>query len=115
MTRATVRSVEASEVPTRGSVPAQVGIQPARVRDIELGRAESWEAECLRDGIIRFGFDTADSQRFESCRAGPWADLKRLVEAQGEPKGSATRICNQARAFFQDDGSTLWLTFVGSG
>lgn len=93
--------------------PAQVLIQPARARYIKLGRAGIWERECVERGIIRFGFNTADPERFAMCVAGRWDDLARSFEAEGEPKGNATRFRNEAQKFFEDDGSTLWLTFVG--
>jgi hypothetical protein len=33
--------------------------------------------------------------------------------AEGKTKGTATSFTNQTRRFFEDDGSTLWITFKG--
>src|SRR5262249_51996298 len=32
---------------------------------------------------------------------------------EGTDKGTATRFTNETRLFFEDDGSILWVTFVG--
>jgi hypothetical protein len=88
-------------------------IRPARLRYIKLGQAGKWERESIDKGIIRFGFGTAAPDRYAICRAGRWDELARSFEAQGEPKGNATRFTNETRAFFEADESTLWLTFVG--
>jgi hypothetical protein len=45
-------------------------IQPADVRYIKLGEGGSWERECLDQSIIRFGFGSANEDRFPLCRAG---------------------------------------------
>jgi hypothetical protein len=36
-----------------------------------------------------------------------------LVLGTGRVQGNATRLAKEAREFVEDDGSTLWLTFVG--
>lgn len=84
-----------------------------RVRYIKLGTGGGWEKECLAKGIIRFGFDTASPQRFPLCMHGRWDKLARSFLTEGRNKGTATRLTNEARLFFEDDGSTLWTTFVG--
>jgi hypothetical protein len=47
------------------------------------------------------------------CIAGRWEDLMKSFLAEGKAKGTATSITNQTRRFFEDDGSTLWITFKG--
>lgn len=92
---------------------AGMKISPTRVRYIKLGGAGSWEKECLEKGIVRIGFGAAQSQRFELCQSGRWKDLSESFIAEGKDKGTATRFTNELRLFFEDDGSTLWITFMG--
>lgn len=88
-------------------------IRPRQVRYIKLGEGGRWEQECIRNGIIRFGFGSANAERFPLCQAGRWDDLKKSFQAQGKDVGTSTRFTNETRIFFEDDGSTLWITFVG--
>jgi hypothetical protein len=88
-------------------------IRPARVRYIKLGEGGRWEKECLEKGIIRFGFGSSRAERLPLCRARQWDELTKSFIAEGKTKGTATRFTNETRLFFEDDGSTLWITFVG--
>lgn len=90
-----------------------VTIRPARVRYIKLGEGGKWEKECLKKGIIRFGFGSSNAERFPLCRARQWGELTKSFVAQGKTKGTATRFTNETRIFFEDDGATLWITFMG--
>ncbi len=88
-------------------------INPKTVRYIKLGEGGGWEANCLNRGIIRFGFGTADPERFEICEARDWAALHASFLSEGKSASTATRFTNEARFFFEDEGDTLWLTFFG--
>jgi hypothetical protein len=88
-------------------------LRPKRVRYIKLGEGGRWERECREKGIIRFGFGSAKNDRFALCRAGKWDALTDLFIASEKSKGTATRFTNECRRFFEDDGSTLWITFIG--
>ena len=88
-------------------------ISPTRVRYIKLGERGRWEEACLRDGTIRIGFGSADPGRFGLCSARRWSELADSFVAEGTDKGTATRYTNELRLFFEDDGSMLWITFVG--
>jgi hypothetical protein len=92
---------------------AREKISPTRVRYIKLGEAGSWEKECLEKGIIRIGFGSAQSERFELCQSGRWNDLSESFIVSGKDKGTATRFTNELRFFFEDEGSMLWITFMG--
>jgi len=87
-------------------------IQAERVRYIKLGREGRWEKECSEKGIIRFGFNSADTERFSLCNKRQWSALTKSFIAQGKDAGTATRFTNETRLFFEDDGSILWITFV---
>lgn len=84
-----------------------------RVRYIKLGREGSWEKECSEKNIVRFGFGSATVERFPMCCERRWDDLTNSFIAAGKDKGTATRFTNETRLFFEDDGSTLWITFFG--
>jgi hypothetical protein len=90
-----------------------INIKPKQVRYIKLGRGGGWEQECIENGIIRFGFGSANAERFPLCQAGKWEQLTKSFLANGRDIGTATRFTNETRIFFEDDGSTLWITFVG--
>jgi hypothetical protein len=51
---------------------ATLAIHPARVRYIKLGEGGKWEKECLENGIIRFGFGSAEAERFPLCLEHRW-------------------------------------------
>jgi hypothetical protein len=67
----------------------------------------------LEKGIIRFGFSSATAERFPLCLHRKWDELTQSFNAEGKNRGTATRFTNETRLFFEDDGTTLWITFVG--
>ena len=91
----------------------RAAIRSDQVRYIKLGQEGEWEKECLDRGIIRYGFGSANAERFPLCQARQWDKLAKSFIAEGKTKGTATRHTNETRLFFEDDGSTLWITFVG--
>jgi hypothetical protein len=99
--------------PPGHTLQAPTAIRPARVRYIKLGREGAWEKECRERGIVRFGFGSATAERFPLCRERRWEELTRSFLAEGKDKGTATRFTNETRLFFEDDGTTLWITFMG--
>ena len=96
----------------RGREAEATVIQPSRVRYIKLGEGGSWEKECLENGIIRIGFGSAAPSRFALCQSEQWDELARSFVAEGRDKGTATRHTNELRLFFEDAGTTLWITFM---
>lgn len=92
---------------------AMSAIQPNLVRYIKLGDGGRWERECIKEGIIRFGFGTNEDEKFSVCLRGEWDELTRLFLAEGKNQGTATRFTNETQIFFKDNGSTLWITFKG--
>ena len=83
-----------------------------QVRYIKLGPKGKWEDGCLKDGIIRFGYGTEKDDRFDLCRSGKWVELKEVFLAEGKTNAVAGRFTKESRIFFEDDGSTLWITFM---
>ena len=88
-------------------------ISPHRVRYIKLGEGGRWERSCLDEGVCRIGFGSHQPARFRLCVSGNWAKLAASFRESGRGKGTATRFANELRLFFEDDGSTLWITFSG--
>lgn len=88
-------------------------IAPDQVRYIKLGKAGLWEEECIQKHIVRFSFGSASPDRFPLCESRRWNDLIQSFLKEGKNRGTATNFANQTRRFFEDDGSTLWITFVG--
>src|ERR1700676_141721 len=95
------------------SAKMRAAIRSDQVRYIKLGQEGEWEKECLDRGIIRYGFGSANAERFPLCQARQCDKLAKSFIAEGKTKGTATRHTNETRLFFEDDGSTLWITFVG--
>jgi hypothetical protein len=88
-------------------------ISPAQVRYIKLGEKGRWEQACLKDGTVRIGFGSAEPERLALCLAGRWDEVAGSFLNEDKDKSTATRSANELRHFFEDDGSTLWITFVG--
>ena len=88
-------------------------VKPGSVRYIKLGQRGGWEKDCVDRGIIRIGFGTAKPERFELCLSRRWDDLAESFKEGGRSKGTVTSFTNQVRRFFEDDGSTRWITFIG--
>jgi hypothetical protein len=92
---------------------AVTAIYPKLVRYIKLGDAGRWERECIDNGIIRFGFGTNEDAKFDVCVQRDWNELTNMFIAEGRNQGTATRFTNETRIFFEDNSSTLWITFNG--
>lgn len=88
-------------------------IAPQSVRYIKLGEGGLWEAECVKHGIVRFGFGSSHPDRFEQCARRDWSALREGFLAEGKTASTATRFTNEIRTFFEDRGDTLWITFFG--
>ena len=106
-------STATADAPRTASAAHGFPIRPESVRYIKLGTGGEWERECLENGIVRFGFGSANAERFALCRDGKWEQLTQSFLADGRTRGTATHFTNETRAFFEDRGSTLWITFHG--
>jgi hypothetical protein len=96
-------------------ITMRAAISPTHVRYIKLGAGGHLEKVCVERGIIRIGFDTERPERLRLCQAQRWDDLAESFKQEDTEikKGTVTSFTNQVRLFFEDDGSTLWITFVG--
>lgn len=86
-------------------------ITPKQAIYIKLGRSGSWESECLKEGIIRFGYKETP---FKSAQSGDWdAVWEFWHSARKGDAGTATRDLIQIRHFYEDGDDTLWITLSG--
>ncbi|MGI9506250.1 MAG: hypothetical protein ACR2RE_24685 [Geminicoccaceae bacterium] len=75
---------------------------------IKLGRNGCWEEECLRDGILRFGYFEASHN---ACLEGNWNAVRQaMLDLRGN-QGTATSDTNQIKRFYQLDEMSLFITF----
>ncbi len=77
---------------------------------IKLGRAGEWEAECLRDEILRLGFVETPPGL---CAEGNWEQVRNFWQELHGNAGVATRYTRQIRSFYEADEHTVFITFVG--
>jgi hypothetical protein len=85
-------------------------VAASSVHYIKLGRAGDWEAESLREGVLRFGYREAPHAL---CVGGDWAAVWAIMKERRGDAGAATRDVNQIRAFYESDETTIFITFVG--
>ena len=86
----------------------------SRVRYIKLGTGGSWEEKCKSDRVMRVGLSTGHPQTMEWARAGQWQKISDDWKAHGHSQSVATRYTNEIRQYFEDDGATLWVSFINS-
>lgn len=78
---------------------------------IRLGRDGRWVSECLRKGMLRFGYEAIPN---EICLAGDWKKAWEIWFGIRKDKGATTRDINQVRWFYESDGSDIFITFANS-
>jgi len=77
---------------------------------IKLGRKGEWERECLKNGILRFGYQETCH---DDCLAGRWDNVRNFwITLRGDRK-SATRDTNQIRIFYEAGEKSIFITFHG--
>ena len=85
-------------------------IAPSCAYYIKLGSGGRWEAECLEQGILRFGYVDAPHNL---CLQGRWEDVRALLLPHRRNGSAATSDVNQIRKFYEADENTIWITFSG--
>ncbi|KRD32082.1 hypothetical protein ASE35_14110 [Lysobacter sp. Root916] len=86
-------------------------IAAEKIRYVKLGKGGEWESDCAARGILRMGFETADPYSMELALAGRWEEFS-AAWAKDRKSGVATRYAGEVREYFEDDGTTLWVTFI---
>lgn len=75
---------------------------------IKLGGGGEWEAECLRDGVIRFGYRETGH---DICLAGDWGEVYETWRRIRGDERVARSDTNQIRIFYEADERSLFITF----
>ena len=76
---------------------------------IKLGRGGGWEAESIREGIIRFGYDETPADLAE---AGRWNEVKDQVRGVwSSDAGALTRHVEQVRKYYEASERDIFITF----
>lgn len=77
---------------------------------IKLGPGGVWEEDCLRDGVIRFGYRETPHG---ACVDGDWDQVFKTWLRIRDDSGTARRDMNQIRIFYEADERSLFVTFHG--
>lgn len=85
-------------------------VTASRSHYIKLGRSGDWEAESLRDGVLRFGYREAPH---DLCVQGDWQAVWEAMKLVRGDAGAATRDVNQIRAYYEADEQSIFITFIG--
>jgi len=83
-----------------------------KIRFIKLGKGGEWADDCFNKGIIRIGFHSGVEEVYQAAIQNKYGKINEYWrKKQGRNRGTATGYSNQTKEFFEDDGSTLWVTF----
>jgi hypothetical protein len=88
-------------------------IKPKRILFIKLGRGGQYEQNCIeKEQTLRLGYREVDH---DSCLNGNWNSVhKYFTESRGSKQFVATSHTNQIKQFYEEDESTLWITFYAN-
>ena len=87
-------------------------LKPSKVRFIKLGSGGRWEQLSIKERqILCFGFDSADPSQLKQMREGDWEAVRNGWIDEKRGPGYPTYVTNALKAYFEDDGTTLWVTF----
>ncbi len=87
----------------------QPSIKASHVYYIKLGRGGEWEAESLRDGVLRFGYREVPHHL---C-GGDWNGVLQVMKSIRSTPGTAAADVSQIRAFYEADEGSIFTTFSG--
>lgn len=87
-------------------------IRADRALFIKLGEGGRWEAECIREGTLRFGYqEIPHSVCQHSLETGDWSAVEAATRSFSKNKGTATSHVRQIREFYEANERVLWITF----
>lgn len=87
-------------------------ISANKVRYIKLGAGGMWEQSCKAEGKLRMDLSTGHPLTMKWAVAGEWDKIAKDWREHGCTPSVATRYTNEIREYFEDDGTTLWVTFI---
>lgn len=83
-------------------------VHAQRALYIKLGQGGQWEADCIRDGNLRFGYHEIPHQ---AAVEGRWKEVNVALRGYSSSAGAITRHENQVREFYEAGSDILWITF----
>lgn len=104
-------------MPDAGSYALEKVNNAKNVRYIKLGEGNKNAKHCFEKGFLVLGFWTYKREMYEACIKGDWAAVEliirreRTLERNGVEPKSIKNDLRQVKEFFDDDGTTLWITF----
>ena len=84
-------------------------VTPTNIRYIKLGAGGRWEAASFNEGHLEWGLP---SDPHDLALAGSWDEIKAVYANLYPARGTATSYTNEAKAFYDGDPETLWITFA---
>ena len=89
-------------------------LQPSTVRFIKLGDRGRWERlSVIERQILCFGYDSANELQHRQAVGRDWRAVRNGWENGERRPAELTKIVNALKAYYLDDGNTLWVTFYG--
>jgi len=87
-------------------------IKAKKIFYIKLGAGGEWEKDCIeKDQTLRIGFHNTNHH---DCLKGNWEAVRKSILKRGKDKGTATRVTNQIKTFYEEKEDTLWITFYAN-
>lgn len=83
-------------------------LEAPRALYIKLGEGGGWAADCIRDGVLRLGYNHVPHA---ACLAGDWDTARAAAQTFSKGSGAATRHLNQVKEFYGADERVVWVTF----
>lgn len=87
-------------------------VEASKVRYLKLGAGGIWEQPCKDGNVMRVGLSTGHPLTMQWAKAGAWDKIAQDWRENGHSASVATRYTNEIREYFEDDGTTLWVTFI---
>ena len=84
--------------------------EASKICYIKLGEKGRWATECFNKGVLRFGFSSGTKSIKDFASNGKWESIRDFWISEGHAKQVATSYTNQIKSYFEDDGTTLWIT-----
>jgi|LakMenE18May11ns_1017448.scaffolds.fasta_scaffold9907883_1 hypothetical protein len=75
---------------------------------IKLGKKGEYWSECRDKSIIKLGYLSGRADMLNLMKNKQW---EKISEFWAKNSGTPTQFTNQMRDFYEDDGTTLWITF----
>lgn len=78
---------------------------------IKLGAGGEWEADCIRNGLLRIGWV---NNLLPDINSGAWDLIEKQLRTVQPNRGTATRDLNALRNIATSTPSDIWITFHAS-